>query len=101
MIQNIKNFGLAVLFIAAMSVFAALVIETFNQIDMGFLYKELKDQTVKVDIEILADKRIVFDFYSDCGKFGTDEALSGYVLTADRLLGILQDIKNEYTDEEL
>ena len=34
MIQNIKNFGMAVLFIAAMSGFAALVIETFNQIDM-------------------------------------------------------------------
>jgi hypothetical protein len=30
MIQNIKNFGMAVLFIASMSVFAALVIETFN-----------------------------------------------------------------------
>ena len=34
MTQNIKNFGMAVLFIAAMSGFAALVIETFNQIDM-------------------------------------------------------------------
>ena len=30
MIQNIKNFAIAVLFIAAMSGFAALVIETFN-----------------------------------------------------------------------
>ncbi len=30
MIQNIKDFGMAVLFIAAMSGFAALVIETFN-----------------------------------------------------------------------
>ena len=37
MIQNIKNFGMAVLFIAAMSGFAALVIETFNQIDMKIL----------------------------------------------------------------
>ena len=30
MIQNIKNFGMAVLFIAAMSGFAAVLIETFN-----------------------------------------------------------------------
>jgi hypothetical protein len=30
MIQNIKDFGMAVLFLAAMSVFAAVLIETFN-----------------------------------------------------------------------
>jgi len=46
------------------------------------------------------DGKIQIDFTSDCGKFGTDEMLDGYVLTPERLLQILQD-RDDYTDDEL
>ena len=46
------------------------------------------------------NNKIVIDFSSDCGKFGTDEMLDGYVLTPERLLQILQD-RDDYTDNEL
>lgn len=65
------------------------------------LYKPKEDQTIEVSIEILKDKRIVLDFYSDCGKFGTSEALTGYVLTAERLLEILQDERNNFLEDEM
>ena len=68
---------------------------------MSLLYKPKEEQTISVEIEILKDKRIVLDFYSDCGKFGTMEALTGYVLTADRLLEILQHEINNYLDDEM
>ena len=67
---------------------------------MSLLYKPKEEQTVEVSIEILKDKRIVLDFYSDCGKFGTHEMLSGYKLTAKRLLQILHD-RDDYDDSEV
>lgn len=68
---------------------------------MSLLYKPKEEQTIDVSIQILEDKRIVLDFYSDCGKFGTHEALTGYVLTPERLLKILQDERNSYSDNEM
>ena len=68
---------------------------------MSLLYKPKEEQTIEVGVIILKDKRIVFDFYSDCGKFGAHEALCGYTLTPKRLLEILQKEKDKYTDEEL
>jgi hypothetical protein len=68
---------------------------------MSLLYKQKEEQTVSVEIKVLEDKRIVLDFYSDCGKFGTDEALAGYVLTPERLFEILRDKRNSYSDNEL
>jgi len=68
---------------------------------MSLLYKTKEEQTIEVSIEILEDKRVVLDFYSDCGKFGTHEALTGYILTPERLLKILQDERNSYSDNEM
>ena len=68
---------------------------------MSLLYKSKEEQTIEVSIEILKDKRIVLDFYSDCGKFGTFESLCGYTLTPQRLLEILQKERNSFTDKEL
>jgi len=65
------------------------------------LYKQKEDQTISCDIKTFIDGRIVLDFYSDCGKFGTDEAIGGYVLTAERLLKILRAEQNEYSEDEL
>ena len=67
---------------------------------MSTLYKPKEEQIVEVEIKVLDDKKVVFDFYSDCGKFGTFEALAGFKLTPERLLQILQEIEN-ITDEEL
>ena len=66
---------------------------------MSLLYKDPKDvkTTCKIKQE---DGKIQIDFTSDCGKFGTDEMLDGYVLTPERLLQILQD-RHDYTDDEL
>ena len=66
---------------------------------MSLLYKPKEDQTLTCDIK-QENNKIVIDFSSDCGKFGTDEMLDGYVLTPERLLQILQD-RDDYTDNEL
>lgn len=63
------------------------------------IYTPKEKQTVEVEIKVLDDKRVVFDFYSDCGKFGTFEALAGFTLTPERLLQILGD-REDITDEE-
>ena len=68
---------------------------------MSLLYKPKQEQTISVEIKVLEDKRIVLDFYSDCGKFGTEEALTGYILTPQRLLDILRNERNKYTDNEI
>ena len=65
---------------------------------MSLLYKPKEEQTTSVEIE-QKDGKIILDFYSDCGKFGTDEALAGYSLTAERLLQILSE-REDITDEE-
>ncbi|MCF6185028.1 MAG: hypothetical protein L3J56_10500 [Bacteroidales bacterium] len=66
---------------------------------MSLLYNDTKD--VKTTCEIKQeDGKIIIDFWADCGKFGTDEMLDGYVLTPNRLQKILQNI-DDYTDDEL
>jgi hypothetical protein len=66
---------------------------------MSLLYKDQKDITVDLSINTSKGK-IVLDFYSDCGKFGTDEMLAGYSLTYERLLEILGD-REDLTDDEV
>ena len=61
--------------------------------------EQKEEQTLTCDIK-QENNKIVIDFSSDCGKFGTDEMLDGYVLTPERLLQILQD-RDDYTDDEL
>jgi hypothetical protein len=68
---------------------------------MSLLYKPKEEQIIEASIEILEDKRIIIDFYSDCGKFGAHEALTGYILTPERLLQILQDERNSYSENEI
>lgn len=65
------------------------------------LYKPKEKQTISVNIEKFTDGKILFDFYSDCGKFGTDECLSGYIITADKLLEIFKNEKNNNLVEEI
>ena len=65
---------------------------------MSLLYKDSKDVTIAVPLGLIEGK-IVLDFSSDCGKFGTDEMLDGYTLTPERLLEILQE-REDITDEE-
>lgn len=67
---------------------------------MSLLYKPKEEQTLTCDIEVRKDGKIIIDFTQDCGKFGTDEMIDGYILTPDRLLEILQD-RDDYTDDEL
>jgi len=66
---------------------------------MSILYKKPEDQTLKCDIEF-KDGKFHIDFSSDCGKFGADEMLQGYILTPERLMEILSD-RNDYKDDEL
>jgi len=66
---------------------------------MSLLYKPKEEQTLTCEIK-QEDGKIIIDFTKDCGKFGTDEMLDGYVLTPERLLQILQD-RDDYTDDEL
>lgn len=66
---------------------------------MEILYKDPKDIIISVDIKKI-NGLIEIDFTSDCGKFRTDENLTGYKLTPERLLNILNSVK-DYTDNEL
>jgi hypothetical protein len=65
---------------------------------MSLLYKPNENQTIELEFEVLDDKSIILDFYSDCGKFGMEEALAGFKLTPERLLQILNEAR--LTDEE-
>ena len=68
---------------------------------MSLLYKPKSEQTITFEVKTFAnDSIIVIDFYSDCGKFGTEEALAGYTLTAERLLQILKE-REDITDSEM
>ena len=68
---------------------------------MSLLYKPKEEQTVTFEVKTFSnDTIVVIDFYSDCGKFGTEEALAGYTLTAKRLLEILSE-REDITDEEM
>jgi len=63
------------------------------------IYKDKKD--VKTTCEIKQEEgKICLEFSADCGKFGTDEMLAGWVLTPERLLQILQNVEY-FTDDEL
>jgi hypothetical protein len=67
---------------------------------MSLLYKSKEEQTITFEVKTFSnDTVVVIDFYSDCGKFGTDEALAGYTLTAERLLQILSE-REDITDSE-
>ncbi len=67
---------------------------------MSLLYKPKEEQTLSCDIKIDKKGKIIIDFSSDCGKFGTDEMLAGWVLTPERLLQIL-DEREDITDDEI
>lgn len=68
---------------------------------MSLLYKPKEEQTLSVEIKYnCTDGKIHIDFSSDCGKFGTDEMLCGWVLTPERLMQIL-DEREDITDDEL
>lgn len=66
---------------------------------MSLIYKPKEEQSISVEIK-QEEGKVILDFYSDCGKFGTDEMLDGYKLTPERLLDILQE-RDDYKDEEL
>lgn len=66
---------------------------------MSLLYKDKKDQKLSVEIEMI-DGKIQIEFSKDCGKFGTDEMIDGYLLSPEKLLEILQD-RDDFTDDEL
>jgi hypothetical protein len=66
---------------------------------MSLLYKDPKE--VKTTCEIKQeDGKIVIDFWADCGKFGTDEMLAGWILTPERLLQILSE-REDIKDDEM
>lgn len=67
---------------------------------MTLLYKPKEEQTIELEFEVIGDGRILLNFYSDCGKFGTDEGLAGFLLTTERLLQILNE-REDLTEEEL
>lgn len=64
---------------------------------MSLLYKSKEEQKFELNIEILEDREVLFDFYSDCGKFGAIEMLASYKITPERLIFILDeaDLKDE------
>lgn len=66
---------------------------------MSLIYKPKEEQTISVEIERRLNNKISFEFSSDCGKFGTDEMLAGYILTPKRLLQILNE-REDITVEE-
>lgn len=41
---------------------------------MSLIYKPKEEQSISVEIK-QEEGKVILDFYSDCGKFGTDEML--------------------------
>lgn len=66
---------------------------------MSLLYIPKEKQTTQLEFNVLGDNKISLEFSSNCGKFGTDEPLAGYILTIDRLLQILNE-REDLIDEE-
>jgi len=66
---------------------------------MSLLYNKKEDKSTEVKFKQLENGKITLEFSADCGKFGTDEQLDGYILTPERLLQILQE-RVDITDEE-
>ena len=66
---------------------------------MSLLYKKREDISTEVRFKQLENGKITLEFSADCGKFGTDEELDGYILTPERLLQILQE-RVDITDDE-
>lgn len=57
---------------------------------MSLLYKKESELTYSLEFKSFPDGKILLRFSSDCGKFGTNEILDEYELTAKKLLSILQ-----------
>lgn len=67
---------------------------------MSLLYKDSKHIRYSCEIRQIQDDKIELDFWSDCGKFGTDEMLDRYVLSTEKLLQILQE-REDIEDDEI
>ena len=57
---------------------------------MTFLYVNRKDVTINVDIKTYDKDKIKLSFSCDGGKFGTDELLNEFNMTAETLLIALE-----------
>jgi len=69
---------------------------------MSLLYPNRGKSKTSVAIGRQPEGEIVLEFSADCGKFGTDEILDRYTLTAERLLEILQSHDlDDYKESEL
>lgn len=94
-----------ILFMFGLIIFLASVLEELSSKDRktkeksSLLYKPKEQRKVTTEIKI-EDNKIIIHFWSDCGKFGTDEILDFYKLTPERLLSILQE-RNDYLEGEL
>ena len=66
------------------------IADRLDAVHEGLLYKNREDITTSVEIRHISGGKVVLDFSADCGKFGTEEMLDGYTLTAERLLMVLQ-----------
>ena len=62
---------------------------------MSLLYKPKEEQTLTCDIEVDKQGKIIIDFSSDCGKFGTDEMF----LSMIKVMGYSSDTIKEFYDE--
>lgn len=68
---------------------------------MSLLYKPKEEQVTTAHINVSHDGQTVYiDFFANCGKFGTEEYLAVFKITAKRLLQILSE-REDLTDEEL
>jgi hypothetical protein len=56
---------------------------------MSLLYKKQEDVKYFVDVKTFPDGKIKLSFSADCGKFGTNEPIDKYEMTAKELLSIL------------
>jgi hypothetical protein len=62
---------------------------------MSLLYKPKEEQVISVEFTHLTDKNVLIEFSSDCGKFGTDEALCGFVISPELLMKLLKEKREQ------
>jgi hypothetical protein len=65
--------------------------------DCNFPHSEKEEITCEITHD---DNKMLLEFYSNTGRFGTEELLDDYVLTSEQLLDILQEWRDKSCEDD-
>ena len=65
--------------------------------DCNFPYSEKEEIVCEISRD---DNKLLLEFYSNTGRFGTEELLDDYCLTSEQLLDILQEWRDKSCEDD-